>query len=135
MINDDDYKRAKEAFVADLHGTTAQEVFMVFAVMPVCACAFECASVHSKMRSVWCVWRGKLAAVVNTSLASWLTVGDAMAVLGSHAAARGRGLAASRLGVFREYTLAHDTTVHVPPSRWKVSRTECCVLLILGRAC
>ncbi|KAF1336437.1 Gpi-anchored wall transfer protein 1, partial [Globisporangium splendens] len=34
MINDDAYKRAKEAFVADLHGTSAREVFAVFAIMP-----------------------------------------------------------------------------------------------------
>ncbi|DAZ95884.1 TPA: hypothetical protein N0F65_009086 [Lagenidium giganteum] len=31
---DDDYKRAKEAFVADIKGTTASEVFLLFAIMP-----------------------------------------------------------------------------------------------------
>ncbi|GLE07840.1 hypothetical protein PINS_up019249 [Pythium insidiosum] len=36
MMQDDEYKRAKEAFVADLHGTTGREVFAVFAVMPGC---------------------------------------------------------------------------------------------------
>lgn len=35
MLQDDAYKRAKEAFVADLHGTTAREVFALFALMPV----------------------------------------------------------------------------------------------------
>lgn len=33
----DAYKRAKEAFVADLHGTSAREVFVLFALTPVCA--------------------------------------------------------------------------------------------------
>lgn len=33
--DDDDYKRAKEAFVAGLEGTSAREVFAVFALMPV----------------------------------------------------------------------------------------------------
>ncbi|TMW57331.1 hypothetical protein Poli38472_003256 [Pythium oligandrum] len=33
-MQDDEYKRAKEAFVADLSGTTGREVFAIFAVMP-----------------------------------------------------------------------------------------------------
>jgi hypothetical protein len=35
IITDDEYKRAKEAFVADIQGTTGREVFFVFALMPV----------------------------------------------------------------------------------------------------
>lgn len=35
MSADDEYKRAKEAFVSGLQGTTAREVFAVFALMPV----------------------------------------------------------------------------------------------------
>lgn len=38
---DDDYKRAKEAFFADLHGTSAREVFALFAVMPVATYGFD----------------------------------------------------------------------------------------------
>ncbi|GAB9469193.1 hypothetical protein Gpo141_00006479 [Globisporangium polare] len=34
MSADDEYKRAKEAFVSGLQGTTAREVFAVFALMP-----------------------------------------------------------------------------------------------------
>lgn len=34
-MSDDEYKRAKEAFVSGLAGTTAREVFAVFALMPV----------------------------------------------------------------------------------------------------
>lgn len=37
-MQDDAYKRAKEAFVADLHGTSAYEVLLVFSVMPVGLC-------------------------------------------------------------------------------------------------
>lgn len=32
---DEDYKLAKEAFVAGLQGTSAREVFLVFAIAPV----------------------------------------------------------------------------------------------------
>jgi hypothetical protein len=77
MEQDDAYKRAKEAFVADLHGTSAREVFALFALMPV-------RPSRSKLDE-YSPRNGLLTGPVVPD------AGHAVALLGAHAAAGSRG--------------------------------------------
>lgn len=86
-MHDDAYKRAKEAFVADLHGTSAYEVLLVFSIMPVGRCrSLAALSIEQRSDAVLVAHAGY-----------------ALAVLGAHAAARGRGRSPHWRRQFRTY--------------------------------
>lgn len=84
LVMDEDYKLAKEAFVVGLQGTSAREVFLVFAIAPVrcfaVALAVEWSSTAENSS------RETLKCDVVTSFS-----GEFMALLGAYVAARGRG--------------------------------------------